>query len=790
MAVVTTKYGGVSTAFPSAYTDSGISKSSGGARSGGGSGGKSSISTPTPSASELYGTEAQKEAQIRAFQSGGQAAFEAEKQMAIEESKKPTTSTAPTLTPSARTISSQLGTKPSIPFESYGMSSASIKVPTATGSSSGSYGTQTRTDLSPVSTTQVFTQPTIYKKEIGTEEYNVGGTYKNIPTVGTFYFGPEEEGSNVWVERRATQEEEQYYRKQTNVLIASEGTAPKGFGKVKSDILSGWDIAQSRVREVYTEPTIGKLFKKINYEPEKTDLGVTTRYLESKGVPSIFAKSGEFLAGAGLGILEDIRKKPLKQAAIYGVSLGAGALTGIASSGLSAIPKVGGYLGSGIKFTTYGAGVLLGGSYAIAKGGEIISAPTPAKAGEIFGTTGKDIFLGYAGYSAGTRISTGITGFLYTRGRNYIEIPQGEFPSAKPSKQLSMFKRNIIPEFGEEAGAFHTTPKKFWKGEIIPIEGTSELSGLYGSTKISTPFSKIKGSYGKYKLLPSFEDFTVGKPAVAYIKPSRFAEGKYKWVNAPVFKGQKSVRGKYAEWITPAEEGAAYVPKMKSEIEAIYRKGSFTLESKKFYTKISGVRVPIDVFGYKGGTTITPITKPTGTFGTGKYSSYSLPRQSYSLNPPILKSGYSSSIKPYSYSSINLPSVSKPSVAKQVKTPISSSSVTKKLSRTYPSSLKSSLSSFTSPSSASSSILRSNVYIPPFQIPKPKKIKFKERSKSKKQLFRQPNKYVPSFTASILRIRTKKTPKNYFERAFGALQVRAVPINTDTRKRLRRARIF
>ena len=80
-----------------------------------------------------------------------------------------------------------------------------------------------------------------------------------------------------------------------------------------------------------------------------------------------------------------------------------------------------------------------------------------------------------------------------------------------------------------------------------------------------------------------------------------------------------------------------------SEAEAIFRKESFPeglqFESSKYYTKIKGVRVPIDVFGYKGKGKV--IAEPVGK-GIDP-----LTRRAYRTGPEILSSRARS---PYPYS--------------------------------------------------------------------------------------------------------------------------------------------
>ena len=72
MTVILTPEGGMSVKDPTPKFPGG----------GGSSGGMTTPATPTPSAGELYGSSAQRESQIAAFRSGGQAAFQAAKQAA------------------------------------------------------------------------------------------------------------------------------------------------------------------------------------------------------------------------------------------------------------------------------------------------------------------------------------------------------------------------------------------------------------------------------------------------------------------------------------------------------------------------------------------------------------------------------------------------------------------------------------------------------------------------------------------------------------------------------------
>jgi hypothetical protein len=236
-----------------------------------------------------------------------------------------------------------------------------------------------------------------------------------------------------------------------------------------------------------------------------------------------------------------------------------------------------------------GAGVYFGGTYALSTATRIYQAPDVFEKGKITGRATADITAGLYGFKTGAKLFDVTRGAWATRGRTFIDIPQGEYPTAPPRQQLSLFKKNVYTELGVKPGAFHTTGDVFWKGgRIIPDVGTSELPGLYGSTQISTPFARIQGSSStaKFNMGNWFKNLITptGKPGVAYLQP----------------KGFRYSPAKVGKWYQPAKIGYADVPGIKTEIEAIFRPeaGGYTLTSKGFYTTIKGVRVPIDSFIY------------------------------------------------------------------------------------------------------------------------------------------------------------------------------------------------
>jgi len=430
---------------------------------------------------------------------------------------------------------------------------------------------------------------------------------------------------------------------------------------------SGYRSAETFVSSQFTKPFIFDPLEKAGMsltEPDYTKI-------RERGDPI-----AEFYVGAFSGIAKDIRDKPIKQVALVGAGYGLGfGLKGV-SAGLSAIPKVGGGLAKGFKGAEIIGGTYL--SYKFAKGTYESQVGLPqAQKGEIIGVALKDISLVGMGGARGQKGFEQTQGFFRTRGRTEIPMEQlvprdvltGEhtFPLAKQSAkaQLKMFEtqsqRLTIKMEGYTGKgkfvdplqvqqlpskvpgmAFHSTGTKFW-GDTLSVTqpGTSELPGLYGSYGISPHFLKVSGK-GSYKIFDIKNIFQTGtKPGTASIIPKSFVAGK----KAPL--------------------GSAYVPGIKTEVEAIFPVGTQAkLIDKSFFFKQKGVRIPLDVFKTTtGGTpTGTPVANILGSSSYGGLPSYSIiapssvgilglsySKPSYNVEPSQTISSYKKPSKVSSY---------------------------------------------------------------------------------------------------------------------------------------------
>lgn len=483
---------------------------------------------------------------------------------------------------------------------------------------------------------KIETQPYITRRVVDT--FTAPDTGNKIPVTKTFYVDPTVMGEQF--ERPATTEEISFFESNKE-LVAKTDKQFIPYVKIKGSVVGAYENLNQGFKESYTDPLGSFIVEKtkgtsfggetgLTLDKAQKNILETSDYLKESGVPNWIVNSGEFISGVGVGVVEDIKYKPLKNAVIYGASFGAGALIGGGSSLIGTIPKVGKGLQTGLKISELGAGAYFGGGFVLDTATRAYFSDTPLEAGKITGVAVKDITIAGFGFSGGKIAATKAEGYFRTRGREFIEIKQGEFPQSATNKQLDLFKQNEIPELGSKPGAFHTTSDVFWKDTITPKAGTSELPGLYGSTQISTPFSRISGSGANKKFFPNIKElFTPsGKPGVAYLQPEGFRYSR-------AIKGTNVVNGQSFSyrWVNPAKPGYADVPLIKTEIEAIFRPdaGSYGFTGGKYFTNIKGIRVPIDTFAYSGagGNTVNVL----GLNLKGGSGSYSLPTSQAIFSP-------------------------------------------------------------------------------------------------------------------------------------------------------------
>jgi hypothetical protein len=555
----------------------------------------------------------------------------------------------------------------------------------------------------------IYSEPTIIKRKTGVVE----GT--NVPTVEFIVVG----GST---ERKATKEEIKRLEEKEKSLTVESTTALTGIkrkidtSKLIQDVkvLSDRElISQSFIKDV-GDVAGGVLSKQVSYtlggDVSKTLTGES--YIDKKPI-------AEFISGGVQGFIPSTAGDVALTAVTAGVGAGVGFSLKGASAIVTKVPKVGSYLSSGIKGVGFVGGGLLTAEAVGTTVSSIVATPGAEEKGKIFGETSREFLAFGKGFGFGEKKFVQARGLFETRGLDLLpqerlippEVLSGEksFPLAPKKKQLGLFEGTAekFPELSEGIpGGFHSSPGKILtKGEVSPLPGTSELPGLFISSFVSKHFLKIGGKGSSSFKLPKVSEIFSPEvsPSISFFKPKKFRISKGVPTEAYEVGGQKF---KYKFSDAP-KEGYADVPLIKTEIEAILRPdtGIYTKGSKKYYSEIEGVRIPIEVLEFKEGSGITgkvikesDLYQPTERLSTTSYSS---------------SSGPSSSVTVSNIPSSNLNSVTSNLMGVSSSTPGSSSSSTPSsvisdVSSYKPSSSNrpiSKVSSIISPSSTTSSII-------------------------------------------------------------------------------------
>jgi len=467
---------------------------------------------------------------------------------------------------------------------------------------------------------EVFT----YDKDIKTEPYieeRVVDTFKKngktIPITKTYYVDPTVTGKQF--EREATEEEKEYFEEQTSV-IGLEATEPITKTDIaKAKFLGGVTSVNQMLAEGITHPiadisekTIGQAIDWKGFGEFEKETKITAQKIRGEGdVISARFFAGDVyefvggVGGTGLQLYKDQPIIPIGATAVgYGIGFGASALvtgaTAVGGATAGTITQLGIATGGGILL--YGAGKETSQQIKIA--GDVYSK------GGIFGTEAIKLAHIGAGAGAGAKGFQQTAGWWRTRGRDYVPLAKlttkdvitgkESFPVAPTEQHLKLFTERVGGKYIEttgKPGGFHVAPDTFWRGKkgITGLPGTSELPGTYVSAYISPHFAKLGGKGSSYRFsLTSAQ----GLPGVAYIKPSKFRTVGFFGTQ----KYQIGGEGKWFKygWKKGAKEGIIDIPKMKTEIEGVIRTdtGTYGFISGKKYTKIEGIRVPIDVFEY------------------------------------------------------------------------------------------------------------------------------------------------------------------------------------------------
>jgi len=368
---------------------------------------------------------------------------------------------------------------------------------------------------------------------------------------------------------------------------------------------------------------------------------------------------------------------------------------------------------------TFGTGVVLGAVSILAPpvgvaAGILYGAKTILDLPEIIKTTtispkatAISIGAGLAGGAVGALgtayIVPKIKGELASIGRQEIQIEklssQKPYPEAPVEKHLEIFKENKYALPGEESpGVYHATPYGgSFKETFTVTPGSSELPGLYVAPEVSYKFLKIQGVEIP---VPKFFDLSTTSvlekaPKILRIYPEAIEEAptfgeillpKKSAVIIERFKTRGPESTKFL--LTKAEKGVAYVPGVKTEIEAIIPpESTFALSGQKFYTEFIGIKVPIDQYissAEKGVISASELEGgyiPTFSITTPGTIGYGISRVKYVPS----KISYPSNVSKIVSQVSSVPSKSIASVSKVSYPTISYPSITTSSITTYPS---------------------------------------------------------------------------------------------------------
>ena len=447
----------------------------------------------------------------------------------------------------------------------------------------------------------------------------------------------------------------------------------------------------------------------------------------------------------------------------------------------------------GVGSTAYGVGSSLINPIETAKGiGSSIMNPTQttktviSSLREGFKQNPTFVFGEFAGYyGVGKGISLAQKGVLKAtdiyRTRGLIELKATDviapefyagqtYPKIKTGQTAGSLLKEFKPagQYGVTKLTGFTSAPKPLSGEVIGV-GSSELPGLYQAPKISPKFLRVGGEEKKVFSFNILGDTL--RPSVFKVNPQEFklVQG-VKPSQSSLFELSKAKKF----YSSKAEKGKSYVPFIKTEKEAIIPAGTeFNLVDKRFFFKFENRRVPIYEFetktSGKGNKVITSnkLTESISRSRIGRRARYSpadLLSSSSLVSKKVSKSKTSRVIYPKRTSS---KSYSSPTYRDYYQSYLLPSS-TRTPSYRY---------NILGSSYSGGSIGASKYPIIPTSF---QKIKLKFKSKTNKQLLKQPTKYQPSFTASALDIRSKKIP------GIAAISVRPIIAGDNRKKRKKR----
>lgn len=397
-----------------------------------------------------------------------------------------------------------------------------------------------------------------------------------------------------------------------------------------------------------------------------------------EGIKATFPVKNKYLttvvSNIGLGTYREVQEHPLRTSFYF---LGGMALPAVGSGIKWVFKPVTGFVAktpavSGVvEFLTEGA-IATAGTYFIKEELDVWKEAKEkygpeAKYQEIGRTTTRwgAIGLGVeSGKKLFTKISTEISAIGKEPATDYITIkePKDTFPTASSSKHKELFikgsKEKLPGEAEESIIGFHATAEKWPKISKVPSETTREVPGTYFSPgdQPSTYFLRLGG--GEYSAYGSELFPTIPQPNLIRVQAKGVKEIP-SWA-----RNKKQITG----FIEKAEKGKLYVPKIKSEIEAVLVPETEVIQiGSNYYYNYKGYKVPIvqaEVAGLESPKgKITTLGELSSSYSSGRGSSLSPTSLALSKIKPkeIIQPKESIKYEPSSAVSYKLEPIYKPS---------------------------------------------------------------------------------------------------------------------------------
>lgn len=341
--------------------------------------------------------------------------------------------------------------------------------------------------------------------------------------------------------------------------------------------------------------------------------------------------SGQYFKGYGEGWVERPGTTLLYLGVFGALSFGLSTV----SLGTSKLPKI---LPTSVKTKTSQiiAGGLVG-LYAYTTAKRVLASDEPYRtAGRI---TSTELVPAIGGSILGEAAFLKTQGWIRSFGAKEIpieklvpkEVLSGKqnFPTAEPQKHLQMFKEGKYSiKKGEDIYYPHATPALFGKKFVTQAGARpKEAAGLYVSGKGASVYFLRIGSgdvtYYPKSILP--EAVT---PTLVYVKPSKVVA-----MPSVLKSGYGKNTAAYTWFSTKAVKDVAYVPGVKSEVEAVIPPGSLFRQTKdygKYFTNVKGVDVPVKLYNPRAKISTRQYFYPEEDIAV-RVPRYYYPKESYNV---------------------------------------------------------------------------------------------------------------------------------------------------------------